>query len=267
MNLFELFIPSIEIGIISVITYAFLSFFWNTKSMDVIFGLFTFLILYALSIWFNLPVLEQLMLYFVNVAIIALLIIFQPELRLALSRLNMKGKKYREISQFDPFLDALTQSIYILASKRVGALIVLENQESLQLIAEKAVPLHAQFSKELLETIFLNGTPLHDGAVIIRETTVLCAAAILPLADESLHLSRAMGTRHRAGLGMSQTSDALVIVVSEGSGKVSIARDGVITQGIREDRFKGIIRSVFHPKETPTWRSHLPLKQLLPGRS
>ncbi len=209
--------------------------------------------------------LQQLFFYFVNVAIIALLIIFQPELRLALSRFNMKGKKYHEIAQFDPFLEALTQVVYQLSANRVGALIVLENQESLDYLIEKAIPLHARFSKELLETIFINGTPLHDGAVVIRETFILSAATILPLADESQHLTKSMGTRHRAGLGMSQTSDALVIIISEETGRVSVAREGVMTQGIREDRFKGIIRSVFHPKTTSqsSWKEHLPLKTLL----
>ena len=91
---------------------------------------------------------------------------------------------------------------------------------------------------------------LHDGAVIIRGTTILSAATILPLADDSTHLSKSMGTRHRAGLGISQLTDALVIVVSEETGKVSIARDGIMTRGVKVDRFKGIIRSVFSPPKT-----------------
>jgi uncharacterized protein (TIGR00159 family) len=233
--------------------------------MDVIFGLLTFLLLYALSIWFNFPVLEQLLFYFVNVAIIALLIIFQPELRLALSRFSMKGKKYHDSSQFDPFLESLTQCVYELSSKRIGALIVLENQDSLEDLIEKAIPLYAKFSKELLETIFINGTPLHDGAVIIRETLIVSAATILPLANETEPLTKIQGTRHRAALGMSQTSDALIVVISEETGRVSIAREGIITQGIRDDRFKGIIRSVFHPKKLSpsSWKKSFPFKHLL----
>lgn len=243
-------VPGLEIVVIAIMVYYMLSFFWNTRAMDLLFGLLAFLTLYAASTWFKLPVIQKLMFYFVNVAVIALLIIFQPELRLALSKLSVKGKKYREITAFDKFLDSLAQSIYRLSEKRIGALVLLENQDSLDEFANKAVILNAQFSPELLETIFCTDTPLHDGAMIIRGTTILSAATILPLADDSSQLSKSMGTRHRAGLGISQITDALIIVVSEETGRVSIARDGIMTRGIKIDRFKGIIRSIFTPPAT-----------------
>ncbi|MBA3957505.1 MAG: TIGR00159 family protein [Parachlamydiaceae bacterium] len=243
-------VPGLEILIIAIMVYYLLSFFWNTRAMDLVLGVLALLTLYAASIWFRLPVLQKLMLYFVNVAVIAVLIIFQPELRLALSKLSLKGKKYRETTAFDKFLDSLAQSIYRLSEKRVGALVLLENQDSLDEFANKAVILNAQFSPELLETIFSNNTPLHDGAAIVRGTTVVSAATILPLADDSSQLSKSMGTRHRAGLGISQITDALIIVVSEETGKVSIARDGIMTRGVKIDRFKGIIRSIFTPPKT-----------------
>jgi diadenylate cyclase len=245
--LFQLLIPGLEILIIAIMIYYLLSFFWNTRAMDLLYGSLAFLALYAVSGWLRLPVLQKLLLYVVNVAVLALLIIFQPELRLALSRLSLKGKKYREITEFDRFLESISQSIYRLSDRRIGALVVLENQDSLEDLANKAVLINANFSPELLESIFITTTPLHDGAVIIRGTTILSAATILPLADDSTYLSKSMGTRHRAGLGISQLTDALVIVVSEESGKVSIARDGIMTRGVKIDRFKGIIRSVFTP--------------------
>jgi diadenylate cyclase len=251
MHFFQLLIPGVEIMIIAVMVYYLLSFFWNTRTMDLIFGLLAFLAIYAGSRLFYLPVLQKLMFYFVNGAVIALLIIFQPELRLALSRLSVKGKKYREITEFDKFLDAISQSIYRLSERRIGALVLLENQDSLDEFANKAVILNAQFSPELLESIFIPTTPLHDGAVIIRSTTILSAATILPLADDSLQLAKSMGTRHRAGLGISQITDALIIVVSEETGKVSIAREGIMTRGVKIDRFKGIMRSVFNPPKAP----------------
>ena len=250
MHVFQFFVPAIEIIIIAILIHYFLSFFWNTRAMDLIFGLLAFLLFYAASMWLHLPVLQNLMHYFINVAVIALLIIFQPELRLALSRLSVKGKKYREVSEFDNFLESISQSTYRLAEKRIGALVVLENQDSLDEFANKAVVLNSHFTPELLESIFITTTPLHDGAVIIRGTTILSAATILPLADDSSQLAKSMGTRHRAGLGISQVTDALVIVVSEETGKVSIARDGIMTRGVKIDRFKGIIRSVFTPPKT-----------------
>ncbi len=247
MWLFQLIIPGLEILIIAIMVYYLLSFFWNTRAMDLLYGSLAFMALFAASGWFHLPVLQKLLYYVVNVAVLALLIIFQPELRIALSKLSLKGKKYREITEFDNFLDSISQSIYRLSERRIGALVVLENQDSLEDLAHKAVLINAKFSPELLESIFITTTPLHDGAVIIRGTTILSAATILPLADDSTHLSKSMGTRHRAGLGISQLTDALVIVVSEETSKVSIARDGIMTRGVKIDRFKGILRSVFTP--------------------
>lgn len=250
MWLFRLLIPGAEILIIAIMVYYFLSFFWNTRAMDLLYGSMAFLSLYSISTWLQLPVLQKLMLYVVNVAVLAVFIIFQPELRLALSKLSLKGKKYREMTEFDTFLESISQSIYRLSDRRIGALVVLENQDSLEELANRAVILNARFSPELLESIFITTTPLHDGAMLIRGTTILSAATILPLADDSTHLSKSMGTRHRAGLGITQITDALVIVVSEETGKVSIARDGIMTRGVKIDRFKGIIRSVFTPPKT-----------------
>lgn len=251
----HMMVPGLEILIIAVMIYYLLSFFWNTRAMDLILGLLAFVTLYTASIWFRLPVLQELMLYFVDVAVIALLIIFQPELRLALSKLSVKGKKYREETAFDRFLENIALTIYRLSEKRIGALVLLENQDSLDEYANKAVILNAQYSPELLETVFATNTPLHDGAMIIRGTTIVSAATILPLADDSTQLSKSMGTRHRAGLGISQLTDALIIVVSEETGKVSIARDGIMTRGIKIDRFKGIIRSIFTPPKTTIEKS------------
>lgn len=247
MWLVHLIIPTLEIIVIAVMVYYFLSFFWNTRAMDIIYGSLAFLALYAISKWLNFPVINKLMYFVVNVAVIALLIIFQPELRHALSRLSLKGRKYREITEFDRFVESLAISIYRLAERRIGALVVIENQDSLEDFANRAVPINGKFSPELLESIFITTTPLHDGAVIIRGTTILSAATILPLADDSSHVAKSMGTRHRACLGISQVTDALVIVVSEETGKVSIARDGIMTRGVKIDRLKGIIRSVFNP--------------------
>lgn len=247
MELFHAITPFIEILIIAIILNYLLSFFWNTKSMDLVLGLFAFLLIIAASSWFNLPVLHKIMVLVGNVAVIALLIIFQPELRVALSKLSLKSRRFREITEFDKFLDHLANSVYRMSEKRIGALIALENEDSLEEYAQKAVLLSADFSPELLETIFATNTPLHDGAVILRDRTLLAAAVILPLAEDSSQLAKSMGTRHRAGLGLSHMTDSLVIIISEETGKVSIAREGIMTRGVKIDRFKGIIRSIFNP--------------------
>lgn len=242
-------IPLFEIIIIWVMINYLLKFFWGTRAMDVVSGFLAFLFIFFLASWLGFPVLEKIMLNVVNVAVLAVLIIFQPELRMALSKIRIKGKKYREIHEFDLFLEGLTNSVYRLSEKQIGALIVLENQDSFEEYSSSSVRMNADFSSELLESIFTTTTPLHDGAVVIKGTTIVAAGTILPLAQETAQLTKSMGTRHRAALGASQKTDALIIVISEESGKVSIARDGILTRGVKMDRFRGIVRSVFTSPE------------------
>lgn len=247
MKFAQLLTPGIEIALMAVMLYYILSFFWNTRTMDLVLGLGALVLVLGVVNWLKLPVLQRMFVMIGQIAAIALLVIFQPELRIALAKLSVKGKKFREMTEFDRFLDSLAQSIYRLAEKRIGALVLLENQDALDEYANKSVLLNAHYSSELLESIFSTTTPLHDGAVIIRGTTLISAATILPLADDSSQLAKSMGTRHRAALGISQMTDALTIVVSEERGTVSIAREGIITRGVKIDRFKGIIRSIFSP--------------------
>lgn len=247
--MFHSITPFIEMLILAVILNYLLSFFWNTRSKDLLLGLVAFLLILAASSWLKLPILHQILLAISNILLIAIVIIFQPELRAALSKLSLKGRRFKEYSEFDRFLDQLASSVYRLAERRIGALIVLEHEDVLEEYAQKAVLLNSNFTPELLESIFAATTPLHDGAVIIRDQTIIAAAVILPLAEESSQLTRSMGTRHRAALGLSQQTDALVIAISEETGKVSIAREGVITRAVKIDRFKPIVRSIFTPPQ------------------
>jgi len=247
MHIWQMITPFIELIVITVMINTLLSFFWNTRSMDLVLGLLAVLLIFAASSWLRLPVLHKLMLQVGQFAVFAILIIFQPELRVALSKLSLKGRRYKEITEFDKFLDQLANSVYRLSEKRIGAIIVIENEDLLDEYAQKAVIVNGNFTSELLESIFTTTTPLHDGAIIIRDITIIAAAVILPLAEDTTQIAKSMGTRHRAGLGLSQLSDALIIVISEETGKVSIARDGIMTRGVKIDRFRGIIRSVFTP--------------------
>ncbi|MCH9613904.1 MAG: Cyclic di-AMP synthase CdaA [Chlamydiia bacterium] len=263
MHFFIAVTPLIEVVIITVMINYLLSFFWNTRSMDLMLGMLAFLLIFAASSLFHLPILHKLMYLVANVAVIAILIIFQPELRVALSKLSVKGKRYKEITEFDKFLDQLANSTYKLSDKRIGALIVIENEDSLEEYARKAVMLNAIFSSELLESIFTTSTPLHDGGVIIHDRTIVAASVILPLAEDTTQIAKSMGTRHRAALGASQMTDALLIVVSEETGKVSIARDGIMTRGVKIDRFKGIIRSIFNPPASTSLKPKFKIKEWL----
>lgn len=231
--------------IMAIVLNYLLSFFWNTRSKDLLIGLFAFLVIFAITLLLNLPVLHQILIAIWNILLISIVIIFQPEFRNALAKLSLKGRRFKEFTEFDKFLDQLAGSVYRMAERRIGSLIVLEHDDPLEEYANRAILLGSKFTPELLESIFATTTPLHDGAVIIRDQTIVAASVILPLGEESSQVTRAMGTRHRAALGMSEQSDALVIAVSEETGKVSIAREGVITRGVKIDRFKAIIRSIF----------------------
>ncbi|MFI5334438.1 MAG: diadenylate cyclase CdaA [Chlamydiales bacterium] len=254
LSFFHALTPVCEMVLIAIMLNYLLSFFWNTRSMDLVLGLGAFLLIFLASSWFNLLILHKIMYLVVNVAVIAVLVIFQPELRVALSKLSLKGKRHKEMTEMDNFLDQLAPSVYPFSEKRTPALIVIENADSLGEYSSKGVVLNAHFASELLESIFATGTPLHDGAVIIRDRTIVAAAVILPLAEENAQQTKSMGTRHLAALGVSQISDALVVVVSEETGKVSVAREGVMTRGIKVDRFRGIVRSLFTPPVPPSYK-------------
>jgi uncharacterized protein (TIGR00159 family) len=247
MNFFDSLIPFFEILVIAIILYYLLSFFWRTRSMDLMIGALAFLMIFGITSYLNLPILYTIMQHVANVAAVAVIVVFQPELRLALSKLSFKGNQYKMAS--DKFLDQLTSSVFRLADKRRGALIVIEHKHGLDEFARQGVSLNADFSPELLESIFAYATPLHDGAVLIRNKTILAATVILPLAESSAHLSKDMGTRHLAALGFSQITDSFVITVSEETGKVSIFHKGEFAKNLKEDRFKALFRTVFTPHE------------------
>lgn len=262
--MFHSITPFLEMIIMAIMLNYVLSFFWNTRSKDLVIGLLAFLLILAASSWLNLPILHQILIAFSNILLIAIIIIFQPEFRAALSKLNLKGRRFKEFTEFDRYLDQLAGSIYRMSEKRIGALIVLEHKDVLEEYASKAVILNSHFTPELLESIFATTTPLHDGAVIMREQNIVAAAVILPLAEEGSQLTRSMGTRHRAALGLSQKTDSLIIAISEETGKVSIAREGVITRGVKIDRFKGIVRSIFTtPQEKKDFKDAFNLKEWL----
>src|SRR5690606_10991373 len=146
MGFYHLITPLLEIFVIACALNYLLAFFWNTKSMDLMLGLGAFLLMLAASGWLHFPELHKIMLLTGNVAVIALLIIFQPELRVSLSKLSLKGKRCREITEFDRFLDQLAGSIYRMSEKRIGAIIALENKDSLGEYAQKGVLLNSEFS-------------------------------------------------------------------------------------------------------------------------
>jgi diadenylate cyclase len=173
---------------------------------------------------------------------VILVVIFQADIRRALTRVGAQSFFGRNVAAITA-ADEIATAVAWLSARKIGALIVIEQDDGLAEFVETGRYLDAKVSPELLETIFMNGSPLHDGAVIVNGDTVLAAGCLLPLSQNpSVGLS--LGTRHRAAIGMSEDSDAVVLVVSEEEGTISLARDGVLTRGVEPSGVLSALRKL-----------------------
>ena len=235
-------IDFIEILIIAFLFYHILLWIKCTKAWNLFKGIIVILLFVLVSAIFQMNTILWLAERTLNVGLIALVIIFQPELRKALENLGEKnffGKifnfsKSDECKFSDRTIEELIKACYAMGKVRTGALIVIEDEILLNEYIRTGIDIDAILSSQLLINIFEKNTPLHDGAVIVRGDRVVSATCYLPLSD-SLSLSKNLGTRHRAAVGVSEVSDSLTIVVSEETGKVSIASKGQIYHGIDAD--------------------------------
>ncbi len=218
-------------------------------------GIALYIIITALSSILHLQILKFILTSFLSYGVIALIVIFQPELRRALEQLgtnkltkffgiekDLETKKKEDIYKI---LIAVNE----LAKTKTGALIVIERDIKLQDIIDTGININSDVSPQLLANIFVPNTPLHDGAVIISENRIMAAACILPLASDN-DISKALGTRHRAALGMAKETDSIVIIVSEESGKVSVAKDGKLIIDINEDNLRLLLLDNINGKDT-----------------
>jgi diadenylate cyclase len=235
---------ALPIAIIFIIVNYLMSFFWNLRGKEIVFLLFLVMLAYWASNTFQWTFLYNFLSSAAYTISVIILILFQQEFRAALNKLSsIWGIKPKELDKAEKLISNLTQSIYQLSHLKIGALVLVENQDSLEEYAAKAVPINASFTSELLQSLFMPSSPLHDGAIIISQQKILCAATILPLAESSPQIPKSIGTRHRAGLGISQRCDCVAIIVSEETGKVSLAIDGIITRAVKPERFKSVLRS------------------------
>ena len=192
-----------------------------------------------------------------NNGVIALMILFQPELRKALEQIGRTAKLDRSAQrdESERIVDEITQCLLRLSRRRVGALIVFEQRTGLKDITESSgTEIDSIISAPLLENIFEPNTPLHDGAVIIRGQRIVSAACVLTLASDNRAISRDLGTRHRAGLGVSETTDAIVLIVSEETGIISMARGGKLTRHLDAEGLRKVLREMYHEEHTRLWR-------------
>ena len=214
----------------------------NTRTLQLLKGLAFIWVLSLISRWFDLTALYTFIGTVTQNAVLVLIIIFQPELRGALEQIGINAVKGSDTINKVSLVDSLCQSIEYLAKRRIGALIVIEQDVKLDEFLSSSTIMDSKFSFELLNTIFVPTTPLHDGAVIIRNENIYCAGAYLPLTSRE-DVSKELGTRHRAAIGASEITDAVVLVVSEETGTMSIARNGRITRFEAINEFKEALQS------------------------
>ncbi|MBR5961967.1 MAG: diadenylate cyclase CdaA [Clostridia bacterium] len=244
----------IDILIVAVIIYELLLLTRHTRGSALLKGLFLLFVIVILSNILGLTSLNWLLLAVLQNGALVLVILFQPELRKALermgrSRLITKGNHHNEDEDTELIINEIIQTVVDLSRRRVGALIVFERKTGLQDVIETGTALNAEISAPLLENIFEPNTPLHDGAVVIREDRVMAAACILPLAEAS-GVIRGLGTRHRAAVGISENTDAAVIVVSEQTGIISLAMDGTLQRPYSIDAMRSFLHGFYSSKVT-----------------
>ncbi len=237
---------AIDIAIVLFLIYKFIKASKKTRVWQLIKGIILYIVITALSSVLHLRILNFILTSFLSYGVIALIVIFQPELRRALEQLGT-NKLTRFFGMDKDFETKSKEDIYKimiavneLAKTKTGALIVLERDIKVQDIIDTGVLINSDVTPQLLVNIFVPNTPLHDGAVIISDNKIKAAACILPLASDN-DISKALGTRHRAALGMSKETDSIVIIVSEESGKVSVAKDGKLIIDIGEDNLRQLL--------------------------
>ncbi len=228
----------VDIGITALLIYWLFSLIQGTRAVRLVIGVAVLILVYALAQLFDLRLLSQILQTGAVVGLFALVVIFQPELRRALERIGSVGSlgwlvAPGEARAAERVAAAVAAASARLAAQRAGALIVLERETGLGEYAETGVLLDAELSVDLLTTIFVPRTPLHDGAVIVRGERVVAAGAMLPLAELTVQPER-FGTRHRAALGITEQSDAVVVVVSEETGRVSLVERARIVRNLDE---------------------------------
>ncbi|MDD5349603.1 MAG: diadenylate cyclase CdaA [Chthoniobacteraceae bacterium] len=228
---------AVEIGILWVVIYYSYLYFRGTRGARVLTGLLVLLLTFTLvSKLLDLQVIYWLIRSFTAFLAIALVVIFQPELRRALAALGSQHI-FATVTQKRETIEVLAEAAFELSNRQLGALIALERESNVHAFAESGVTIDSELSTELIVTIFHPKTPLHDGGLILRNDRILAAACIFPVSQRH-DLDRNLGLRHRAGLGITEESDAIAIVVSEETGNVSICHRGRIERDFDPDDFK-----------------------------
>ncbi|RQD66531.1 MAG: TIGR00159 family protein [Desulfonatronovibrio sp. MSAO_Bac4] len=233
----------VDISVVAFIIYRLILLVKGTRAVSVFYGLLLLLVIYYFSGEFGLHTLHWLLANFLGSLFLVIIILFQRDIRKALAEMGA-GRMWLRSKPDLVILDELILSLITMAKKRIGAIVVIEKNTPLGDVIESGVEINSSFSKDLLETIFYPNTPLHDGAVVIRDEKILAAGCILPLAV-GIKARWDYGTRHRAAMGITEETDAIAIVVSEERGVVSVAFGGKLITGLDEVRLRRVLSSAW----------------------
>lgn len=248
----------LDILIVAYVLYRALLWIRDTRALRLLKGLLVLVVCFILSNWLHLTTIHWALSQSWTVILVAVAVIFQPELRSGLERLGT-GRSWRgtsgSYSHYQETIHELKGTVADMARSRTGLLLVLEGKNGLQAQINTGIPLDARISRELLDNLFFDRAPLHDGAVIIRGSRVAAASCLLPLTANE-ELDSHLGTRHRAALGLSEIADALVIVVSEETGSVSLAKGGKLQERIDEKALDAALRAFYGLEAMKTRRGH-----------
>jgi diadenylate cyclase len=235
---------AVDILLVWYVIYKLINIIRGTKAVQLLKGILVILIVKVLSDFLNLTTMSWMMGQVITYGFLAIIIIFQPELRRALEQLG-RGKFFSRSTSSDDegqekTVEAIIKATDYMAKRRIGALISIERETGMSDYIETGIPLNSQISAELLINIFIPNTPLHDGAVIIQKNNVAAAACYLPL-SESPFISKELGTRHRAALGISEVTDSITVVVSEETGNISLTKNGELHRDLKVDGLRELL--------------------------
>lgn len=235
----------LDIVIVAYVIYRFIKSLAGTKIMSLVQGVIFFIIIRFIAEWIGFTTITYLMNQVITYGVIAGVIIFAPEIRSGLEKFGRSTQVFlpkQTLSGEELVINALLKSVAYMSPRKIGALIVIEQTQTLQEYITTGIPLNADISSQLLINIFIPNTPLHDGAVIVSHNKIVAASAYLPL-SESMNISKEFGTRHRAAIGLSENSDALTIIVSEETGAISVARKGQFLHDLSSETFETVLRT------------------------
>ncbi|MFU0834325.1 diadenylate cyclase CdaA [Lactiplantibacillus argentoratensis] len=253
------FVRLLDILAVWFVIYELIVLLRGTKAVQLFRGIVVIAIVKAVSVLIGLDTVSWIMDQIINWAVIAMVIIFQPEIRRGLEHLgrgSMFARGKRQNEDEERMIAELDKAIQYMAKRRIGALMSIKMDTGLEDYIETGIALDADITGELLINIFIPNTPLHDGAVIIQDNQIKVAAAYLPLSESNL-IPKELGTRHRAAVGISEVTDALTIVISEETGEVSITKDNELMRGMTRGNYLRYFRQVLLTPEDSTKQNAL----------